>query len=67
MIRKLFNQPHVLYQTSDEVGIYNDPIAVHVDSGGTIVLTQQDADICIDAASVPELCRLLKKLAEGKS
>ncbi len=65
MIRKLFNQPHVLWQDGgDEIS--NDPIAVHVDAGGTIVLTQGGEDICIDPISVPELCRLLKKLAEGK-
>ena len=61
MIAKLFNHPHVLYQTPDSDGeIANEAIAGHIDNGGAIILEQEGRHICINRASVPELCKLLK-------
>lgn len=67
MIRKMFSQPHVLYQTADyDNELSNSALAVSIDSGGTLVITQEDRDIVLNMATVPELCKLLKQLAAGK-
>lgn len=64
MIVKLFNHAHILYQTPDLEGeLPNEAIAGHIDNGGTILLEQEGREICISRATVPELCKLLKKLA----
>lgn len=63
MIEKLFNHPHLLHQTAANDHIPNPPIAGYIDNGGTMVISQEGRDICIDRGSVPELCKLLKKLA----
>lgn len=67
MIKKIFNSPHVLWQTPDtEVDLPNEAIAGCVDSGGTIVLTQGDNELVVNKATVPDLCKLLKQLAKVK-
>jgi hypothetical protein len=64
MIEKLFNHPHLLHQTPDsETDVANKAIAGQIDNGGTIVLSQEGRHICVNRASVPELYKLLKKLA----
>jgi hypothetical protein len=64
MIAKLFNQPHVLWQTPDDgQDVPNDALAAYVDNGGSICVRQGDAEIVIGKATVPELCKLLKQLA----
>jgi len=63
VIQKLFNHPHVLYQTYENgIEIPEPAIAGCVDAGGFIVITQEDRDIVLNPASVPELCTMLKKL-----
>jgi hypothetical protein len=68
MIEKLFNNPHLLHQTADDDSSLPElPISGSVDSADIIVLSQEGRSIVINKASVPELCKLLKKLAaEGK-
>jgi hypothetical protein len=64
MIVKLFNHPHILHQTPDsDTDMANSDIAGHIDNGGTIFLEQEGRSICINRASVPELCKLFKMLA----
>jgi hypothetical protein len=65
MIEKLFNHPYVLYQTTD-VELPNPAIAGYIDNGDAIVLSQEGRYIVIDYGSVPELRKLLKKLAATK-
>lgn len=64
MITKLFNHPHVLFQPTDENGINEVAIGASVDNGGAIVLEQEGRHIVVAPESVPELCRLMKKLAK---
>ena len=65
MIAKLFNHPHVLYQTASDEGDYpNEAIAAHIDNGGTICLEQAGHSIVLNRGSIPELCNLLKKLSK---
>lgn len=67
MIRKMLNQAHVLYQTADEDYVPSETcLAVHIDNGGTLIITQEDRDIVLNMATVPELCKLLKQLAAGE-
>ena len=64
IILKLFNRPHLLHQTADsEADMPNAPIAGYIDNGGKICLEQEGHSICINRASEPELCKLLKKPA----
>ena len=64
MIVKLFNHAHILHQMPDsDMHVANEAIAGHIDNGGTICLEPEGHSICINRASVPELCKLLKKLA----
>lgn len=65
MITKLFNHPHVLFQPTDEHGITEIAIGASVDDGGSILLEQEGRNIVIDPASVPKLCRLLRKLQKA--
>jgi hypothetical protein len=62
MITRLFNNPHVLFQKTNDEGFTEVAIAASVDSGDMIVLEQEGRHIVIAPASVPELCRLLKQL-----
>lgn len=65
MITQLFNNPHVLYQTADsDFEVSESAIGASVDGGGIIVLEQDGSHIVVNKASVPELCRLLRKLAQ---
>ena len=66
MIAQLFNQPHVVHQTPGENDpVPNEAIAAHVDNCGTILLQQIDSVIVIDRGTVPDLCRVLRKLAKN--
>lgn len=63
MIVKLWNKPHILYQSGDDDDmIPNSALAVHVDNGGSLIITQEHESICLNFATVPELCKLLKQL-----
>lgn len=62
MIAKLFNNPHVLFQGYSEDGMAEMAIGASVDNSGAIVLEQEGRHIVIDPTSVPELCKLLRKL-----
>lgn len=62
MITRLFNNPHVLFQTTDDNGFAEVAIGASVDGGGSIVLEQEERYIVISPAAVPELCKLLRKL-----
>ena len=67
MITKLFNNPHVLSQTADDddCGIAEPAISGSTDASGLIVLVQEGREILVNRKSVPELCRLLRKLAQA--
>jgi hypothetical protein len=67
MIRTPFSKTQVIYQEAAEDDAPNEAIVVHVDNGGTICITQREADIVINAGAVPELCKVLKKLASEAS
>lgn len=69
MIEKLYNAPHLLHQApDDDAEISESPIAVSIDAGGTLILSQEGRHICVNWASVPELTKLLRdmrKLNDG--
>ncbi|AWB79599.1 TPA: hypothetical protein UL939_000550 [Stenotrophomonas maltophilia] len=67
MITKLFNNPHVLFQPTDENGFNEVAIGASVDGGGMIVLEQEGRHIVISPGAVPELCRLLRQLQKEGS
>lgn len=61
MIAKIFiADARVIYQEPDENEPANEAIMVHVDSGGTLVVQQRDAQIIIDRGTIPELIAVLK-------
>jgi hypothetical protein len=65
MIDKLFNHPHVLYQTADDENDLPElPIGSSLDNFGMIILSQEGNSIVVNRASVPELCKLLRELAK---
>lgn len=47
MIRPAFNNAQVVYQIPLE-DVANEAILIHRDNGGTLVLEQNDQQICID-------------------
>ena len=62
MIVRLFNNPRMVVQTSDEeYGVAESAIAVSTDSGGTLVLEQEGRSLCLNRASVPDLIKALKE------
>lgn len=66
MIEKLNNNPHLLHQTADDSdGMEERPIAACTDASGLICLSQEGRTIVLNRATVPELCRLLKRLASN--
>ncbi len=66
MIKKLFNDPHVLYQSvKDDTDLPESAIAIHVDNAGLICLSQENREIVLNKASVPELCKLLMQITKG--
>lgn len=63
MITKLFNHPHLLHQScSDDYGMPEPDISACIDAGGLIILGQSGREILINPESVPELCKLLRKM-----
>lgn len=68
MIVKPFNNPRVLYQTADDdLGIAEPAITASVDNGGLIILNQEGRDLLVNAATVPELIRMLRDLRDASS
>jgi hypothetical protein len=66
MIIRLFNHAHVLYQETDEAcAMAEEAITASVDAGGTIVLEQDGRHICLNPASVNDLCKLLRELRKA--
>lgn len=67
-IEMLLNNPRILHQTPDEKdGMPEAPIAICNDATPIIVMSQEGRDIVINLASIPELCKELKKLAHQLS
>lgn len=67
MITKLSsNQPHVLWQSvsEEDCAVPESALAISVDASGIISIQQEADSIILNKASIPELCKLLKKLAE---
>ena len=63
MITKLFNHPHVLHQTtSDEYAPPEPDVSVCLDASGLIILGQGGQELIINPESIPELCKLLRKM-----
>ena len=68
MIRKVWNNGHVLWQIAPEdTGIAEQAIVAHVDNGGTLCLEQEENCITVNWESVPELIHLLKGLAKQRT
>lgn len=62
MIAKVFSaDAQVIYQEGDGDDIGNSAILVHIDSGGTLCVTQENSTVVIDRTSIPELISTLKK------
>jgi hypothetical protein len=57
----------VVWQTADEEGAPELPVLVHVDAGGTIVLSQEDRELVISPRTVKDLCETLKKFAAANT
>ena len=65
MIEKLFRSPHILHQTPDSRDdAPNAPVAGCIDASGTLLLSQEGREICVNCASVPELKKMLTILAK---
>jgi len=67
MIEKLFN--HLTFYTRCWIAMWTWPIfrSLGVSTTvGTICLSQEEQSLCINRATVPELCKLLKILATVK-
>ena len=68
MIVKLWNKPHVIYQTTDADS--SDPenyaVIVHVDNAGALCLQQLKDTIVLDWETIPELCKLLNQLRKDR-
>jgi hypothetical protein len=63
MIEKLFQHQHILHQTADsDMDVPDAPIAGGIDNANMIILSQEGRYLCVNRASVPELCKLLKLL-----
>lgn len=62
MIRQLHDKPHVLWQKESDAAQAEEAIAMHADDC-IITLMQGEDVIHVNKGSVPELCKLLKKLA----
>ncbi len=48
MMVNVFNNGVVLYQTSAGDDLPNAAIVIHRDNGGTLILRQEDDEICVD-------------------
>lgn len=63
MIARMYNRAHLLTQTcSDEFGIAEPAIGVSTDANDTVVLTQEGRYVTLNAGTIPELCKLLRKI-----
>lgn len=63
VIVTLFNHPHVLYQTADsDTELPEAAIGLHIDNSPVICIEQGNHTIVLNRNSVPEFCKILKKL-----
>lgn len=72
MITKMYYRAHLLTQTcSDECGPAEPAIGVIAEASDTVVLTQEGRYITLDVDTIPDLCKLLRKIQkmveEGES
>lgn len=64
MVKKLFEQPHVVYQTPDDGDCLEESaITACLDASGLLVLGQGKNEIVINRGTVKKLTALMKKLA----
>ena len=65
MIENLFNNPRVLWQkpVESDFELPEQPIVCSVDSGGLIVISQENRHITINSKSVPQLKKMLDEQA----
>jgi hypothetical protein len=59
---KVWKNGVVVWQETTEEGITELPVLVHIDSGGSIVLNQEDRSIVLQRSTIKTLCEVLKKL-----
>ena len=64
-VTTIFNKGHVLWQEVGDEGIPELPIVLHVDSGGTICLEQEQNTIVLQPSAVKELCHELVRLQKA--
>lgn len=64
MIRHLQAHAQIIYQRPDSEQDLPEPaIALYTDATPLIVIVQEDREIVINLATVPELCKALKSVA----
>lgn len=64
-ITTMYNAPHMLTQSIDDDCLLPEScIAVSHDASQILVIAQGDNEILVNAESVNELCRLLKKVRD---
>lgn len=53
----------VVWQTPEEDGAPELPVLIHVDAGGSVVLSQEGRDVILQPGTVRDLCDSLKAVA----
>jgi hypothetical protein len=66
MTEKNYKESWTLWQEVED-GLGEPAIVVELYSDGMVCLTQEGRDININYESIDELCKLLKKLKNGKA
>lgn len=64
-VSNVFNQGQVLWDDGGEDGVFEQPLVVHVDSGGVIVIDQGDQEIVFQPRMVETLCKSLREIAKA--
>jgi hypothetical protein len=62
---KVWKSGVVVWQEAPEDSVPELPVLVHIDSGGIIVLDQEDRSIVLQPGTVKQLCEVLKSMAKG--
>ncbi len=63
IVDRIYNHAHMLYQTADDDRDFPNPsLLIHMDNGDTVCIEQEDRELCLNKATIPELIKVLNKM-----
>lgn len=62
-VTNVFNHGVIIWDDGGELDVPEQPLLIHVDSGGIIVIDQAGQSVVLQARTVETLCKILRETA----